>query len=83
MAKGFYWSASHPELKQRASWAKLAEELVFAAAKRVSEYVNFFVLDVAETQDGSWIVIEINDAQMSGLCGCDPHELYSNLRGRY
>lgn len=83
LAKGFYWTASHPELAERASWVKLAEELVFTAAKRVSEYANFFVLDVAETKDGSWIVIEVNDAQMSGLCGCDPHELYRNLRRIY
>jgi hypothetical protein len=46
----------------------------------ISENTNFFVLDIAKTKNGTWIVIEINDAQQSGLNGTiQPKELYSNL----
>lgn len=49
-------------------------------AKEVSEFTNFFVLDIAKTKDSKWILVEINDAQQSGLNGMiDPQKLYSNL----
>jgi hypothetical protein len=41
--------------------------------------VPLYVLDVAQTIDGDWIVVELNDLQMSGLALCDPDELYRNL----
>lgn len=49
-------------------------------AKELSEFTNFFVLDVAKTKEGKWIVVEVNDGQQSGLNGLvDPEELYKNL----
>lgn len=78
LAKGYYWG-SYPELASLAQWDHKAEALVNEAAQRVAQEATFFVLDVAETATGDWIVIEINDGQMSGLSLCDPHELYSNL----
>lgn len=78
LSHGFYW-ASHPELKDQAEWTDEAFELAYKAALLVSHYVSFFVLDVAQTEKGDWIVVEVNDGQMSGLSMCDPHELYGNL----
>lgn len=78
LAKGYYWG-SYPELASLAQWDHKAEALLNEAAQRVAQEATFFVLDVAETATGDWIVIEINDGQMSGLSLCDPHELYSNL----
>jgi len=46
----------------------------------VSPHVNFYVLDIAQTAFGNWILIEINDGQMSGLSENDPDRLYYNLR---
>jgi len=46
---------------------------------RIADYANFFVLDMAETADGRWIVVEVNDGQMSGLSMCNPEELYANM----
>lgn len=43
------------------------------------EHVNFFVLDIAEKKDGGWILIEVNDGQMSGLDSSYTDELYRNL----
>ena len=78
LAKGFYW-ASHPEDLDKAFCTPEAEAVAIEARRIVSEHVPFFVLDVAETADGRWIIIEINDAQMSGLSMVIPEELYSNL----
>lgn len=48
-------------------------------ASIASKYTTFFVLDIAEKERGGWILIEINDGQMSGLSRNDPHVLYSEL----
>lgn len=46
----------------------------------VSSNVDFYVVDIAETASGEWVVIELNDGSMSGLSCNDPDELYSRLR---
>ena len=47
---------------------------------RVGDRASFYVVDIAKTQSGEWIVIELNDGQMSGLSCNDPKLLYSRLR---
>lgn len=79
LCKGYYWRASHPDSEADAAYSDEAEKVVRKAAEIVSEYCTFFVLDVAETAAGDWIIVEVNDAQMSGLCGCSAEELYGNL----
>jgi hypothetical protein len=46
----------------------------------VKDNVNFFVMDVALTESGRWIVIELNDGQMAGLSENDPDVLYGNMK---
>ena len=46
----------------------------------IGNAASYYAIDVAETQSGEWIVIEINDGQMSGLSQNDPDELYTNLK---
>lgn len=80
LASGFYWS-SHADsynidLSLPADGQLFAEQV----AKIVAPNCNFFVMDVAKKKDGGYIVIELNDGQMSGLSMVDPHELYSQLR---
>lgn len=75
LAHGFYWTAT----EKRAPISDLGIWTAKEAAKRIAPHVNFFVVDVAETADGRWIVIEVNDGQMSGLSDCDADELYENL----
>ena len=57
-----------------------AIELAQRIAKIVAEHVTFFVLDLAETEEGEWSVSEVNDGQQSGLSENDPNTLYFNLR---
>ncbi len=56
-----------------------ARELANLVANRVSTYVPFSVVDVGQTLDGQWVVIEMNDGQQSGLPHCDPETLYREL----
>ncbi len=80
LAKGYYWRGSHPETEQGAVYSPQAEALVCdRLCGSAGEGPRFFALDLAETVTGDWIVVEVNDGQMSGLCGCDPVELYANL----
>ena len=48
--------------------------------KIVADYVNFYVLDIAQKETGEWVLVEINDACMSGLSEINPDTLYSNLK---
>ena len=75
LSYGFYWTISEKIGVLHQEGIDLVEEVM----KRVEGKVNFFVVDVAEKEDGSWIVIEMNDGQMSGLSDNSPEELYSNL----
>ena len=75
LSYGFYWSIA----ERRGVLEDEAIELVVEVMKRVKDKINFFVIDVAEKEDGSWIVIEMNDGQMSGLSDNDPDVLYFTL----
>lgn len=80
LACGYYWS-SYSEAKSLGSDpGPQANNFATRVAELVAPYVNFFVLDVAERQDGGWVLIEINDGCMAGLSEVDPHKLYKNLR---
>lgn len=77
LSHGYYWVQIDdiPEKIEK-------EGLTFAQkiANIACEHCNFFVLDVAKTEKGDWILVEINDGQMSGLSMNDPEELYKNLK---
>ena len=75
LSHGFYWTIAEKkgDINQGAFY--LVQEVI----KRVKDKVNFYVIDVAEKEDGSWIVIEMNDGQMSGLSDNDPNILYKSL----
>jgi hypothetical protein len=81
LAAGYYWAtAPRPELGE---FAPLGQALAQRAASVAALHAAAFVLDVAETEAGPWIVVEVNDLQMSGL-PYDPddsaaHDLYRNL----
>jgi hypothetical protein len=78
IAKGFYW-ASHAEYEKDSEWTDEAYKVALKAAKMLCDRLNFYVIDVAQKVDGSWIVMEINDGQMSGLSMINPEEFYRRL----
>lgn len=77
IAHGYYWT----EAEDVVSPSFPAEAMAFAQgiADIVSRHVNFFVLDVGEREKRGWILIEINDGQMSGLSMIDPDVFYQGL----
>lgn len=77
IAQGYYWGCY--EREQPEDLPTEAIEFAQMIATQVSNYVNFFVLDIAQTEEGNWILIEINDGQMSGLSTIDPTTFYENL----
>ena len=77
LVSGFYWS-SHAE-NFCEDLPPDGKEFAEKVAAIISKKVDFFVMDVAEREDGGYIVIELNDGQMSGLSMCDPNTLYGNL----
>ena len=77
---GFYWQNYVEELPSVPSAEEVPVHFLQEAVSRVWKRIPFFTLDVAKTADGRWIVIELNDGQMSGLSENDPATLYANLR---
>lgn len=78
LSRGYYWSMAdcvgQAELKPQA--LELAEKIAHIAAR----FTTFFAMDLAETESGEWILIELNDGQMAAPSENDLDELYGNLR---
>lgn len=79
---GYYWSIASNESIEKAKLDEEAFNLVKNVAKIASQYVNFYVIDIAEKESGGWIVIELNDACMSGLSTIKEDSFYSNLKDK-
>jgi hypothetical protein len=47
---------------------------------RVAKHIRFWVVDVARTASGEWLVIELNDGAQSGLSEIEPAAFYRELR---
>lgn len=84
LAMGYYWTMAELSSIEKANEQDLcdARTVAYNAASKLAKHTNFFVVDIAKTAEGKWIVIEVNDGQMSGLSCCNEEELYSNLKSR-
>lgn len=78
LASGFYWTSHADTFNEPLPLD--GRRFALDVAEIVSKKCNFFVMDIAKKTDGGYIVIELNDAQMSGLSMCNPDVLYKNLR---
>jgi hypothetical protein len=81
IAKGYYWS-NHPELieQYRPDANEIPQSFLDEVMCRVSGSIRFWVLDVAQKEDGHWRIIELNDGTMAGLSCIDADEFYKNLK---
>jgi hypothetical protein len=82
LAGGYYWSSHVEDLKDMGidtTVPDAAIELATEVARRVQHKTNYFVVDVAETVSGKWMVVELNDGNMSGESEVDITVLYENL----
>ena len=76
VAEGRYYPQARPYKWDRAQRTE-ALALARQAAKRVD--VTFLVVDLALSETGRWIIVELNDGQESGYAGCAPHGLWQNI----
>jgi ATP-grasp domain, R2K clade family 3 len=71
----YWWEGKSYRLTESEEADALA--LAREAARRVN--VPFLVLDIAQTVDGRWLVIECNDGQESGYGGVSPLALWQRI----
>jgi hypothetical protein len=73
---GPYWIDSN-----KYNWTSTEREAALAVARRAAAALNcaFLVVDVAQTADGRWIVIEVNDGMESGYAGISPFALWQTV----
>jgi hypothetical protein len=62
-------------------WTETEKSDCLSVARLAAEAVDcpFLVVDLAQTVDGRWIVIECNDAQESGYAGVSPFALWNSI----
>jgi hypothetical protein len=88
LSGGFYWSSYIDEIEEMGIYVspeEVPKEFLNKIITKIqntelSEPPNFYVIDVAKTANGDWILIELNDGQMSGLSENNPEVLYKNLK---
>lgn len=74
VAHGTYWPGDeYPTLEKRGL------DFADACARLLAPYIDFFTLDIARTATNRWIVIEVNDANNSGLQNIQPGLFYNKL----
>jgi hypothetical protein len=73
---GPYWTDC-PRYEWNARERLEALSLAGEAARRID--VGFLCVDVAQTEEGQWIVIEVNDGQRSGYAGVPPISLWRRV----
>lgn len=84
LAHGYYWGLIDnwdPVHAARPDFESAGIAFAQSVADRIGDQVPFVVIDIAKTQDGRWLVVELNDGCQAGLNGTvDPDTLYRNLR---
>ena len=82
VAGGYYWASHEEELKDAniiPDASKVPSSLLDEIAHRIGDKINFYVADIAQTEAGDWILVELNDACMSGCSSIQTDDLYRNL----
>lgn len=74
VAHGTYWPGD-----EYTTLDKRGLDLANEAAKLISPYIDFFAVDIARLATNRWIVIEINDANSSGLQNIAPGQFYNSI----
>jgi hypothetical protein len=78
---GFYWSSHTEELDRKYDpFKEVPKEFIDKVISRVSKNIRFWVFDVARKVNGDWILIELNDGNMSGLSDIGPENFYKSLK---
>jgi hypothetical protein len=76
---GFYWQNYIDDIGETPSADEVPREFLQDVIERVGDQSNFYTIDVGQTINGDWIVIELNEGQQAGLSCNDPFRLYEGL----
>lgn len=76
----FYWSSHIDELSEMPQASNVPQGFLDEIVNRVGDKIRFFVVDIAKTASGKWIVVELNDGCMSGLSENNSHMIYQNMK---
>ena len=80
ISKGYYWSNYYDDIEgNKPDPSEIPEEFLQTVIDRIGKNSNFYCIDVAQKEDESWIVIELNCGMQSGLSMNDPEKFYTNL----
>ena len=81
VGSGYYWASHVDQLSMTLPDAsKVPAEFLAKVISLVKDNVPFFVVDVAKTASGEWMVVELNDGQMSGLSCVGATPLYTRMK---
>jgi hypothetical protein len=80
LSGGYYWSSHVEDLIAVPSADEVPRDFLEIIISKIGDKANFYTIDVAQTQQNDWIVIELNDGQMAGVSENNPEMLYKNLR---
>jgi hypothetical protein len=75
LSAGFYFTEAEHKGKIDFNGLKFVNKV----ANIVGEKTSFYTIDIGQKLDGSWTVIEMNDAQMAGYSYNDPETIFSIL----
>lgn len=79
VAGGFYWASHAADLEVVPSAEEVPRDFLQKAIDRIGDRATFYAIDMAQTEAGDWIVIELNDGQMSGLSCISAADFYKGL----
>lgn len=83
LSGAFYWSEHTEYIQEELGFTPDPKLVPQAFLEKViaivAPSIRFFVVDIARTESGEWIVIELNDGQQSGLSDNDPDVLYKTM----
>lgn len=81
---GFYWSNHIEEVEEKngcvPSVNQVPQQFLQHVTELIGDNIPFYSVDVAQAQNGEWLVIDVNDGQMSGLSEIHPRALYLAMR---
>jgi hypothetical protein len=83
LSSGYYWSSHVLDLEDmgiKTNPNQVPKNFLNKIISILKDKVNFYVVDIAETESNDWILIEINDGSMSGLSENNADLMYSNLK---
>jgi len=79
VSQGFYWQSLIAKEGITNFSVTPPQDFLQDVIDLVGDKAKFYSLDVALTDEGEWIVIELNDGFLSGLCDVDQDSHYMNL----